>query len=60
MSVCVANHARFEFVGMIMLPDINRNALLESGSSENNENLSETTIPVAKTDLVVKGNICCY
>jgi hypothetical protein len=33
MSVCVANQARLEFVGMIMLPDINRNALLESGSS---------------------------
>jgi hypothetical protein len=58
--VCATNQTRLEFFEMVMLLDINRPSLLESGSGENNENLSEITLPVTKTDLVVNGNICCY
>ena len=60
MSVCAANHARFEFVETIMLRDIDRNLLLKTGLSKNNENLSQIAIPVKKTELVVKVNISCY
>ena len=59
-SVGAGDQVHLEFFEMILLLDINRPSLLESGSGENNESLSEITPPVAKTDLVVNGNICCY
>jgi len=45
---------------MIIQINVDRNSLWENGSRENNENPSQINISATKTDLVVKGNKCCY